>query len=177
VRLITRVVDYGGLFWDDVLPDTPLRRGDHRGFRPAGWIEAGRERMERMRRIAGRHGLSMLQLAAQWNLAHEPVACVAPTLIQEAGPGARPIEAKRAELAGVPPHVALDDEEVAAIRAIGDNAGCMALKGAVPGYDGPAAADRWPLAPQLEDVGRRWGIEPARDLVASADAGVRMSAR
>jgi len=48
---------------------------------------------------------------------------------------------------------------------------------AMPGYDGPAAADRWPLAPQLEDVGRRWGIEPARDLVASADAGVRMSAR
>ncbi len=36
VRLITRVVDYGGLFWDDVLPDTPLRRFDHRGFRPEG---------------------------------------------------------------------------------------------------------------------------------------------
>jgi hypothetical protein len=96
---------------------------------------------------------------------------VAPTLIQEGGPRARPIEAKRAELAGVPAQVALDDDEVAAIRRIGDNAGCMALKGAAPGYDGPAAADRWPLAVQLEDLGRRWGIEPARDLVASGDAG------
>ena len=177
VRLVTRVVDYGGLFWDDVLPETPLRSFDHRGFRPAGWIEAGRERMERMRPIAARHGQTMLQLAAQWNLAHEPVGCVAPTLIQEDGPGGRAIEAKRAELAGVPARVVLDDDEVAAIRVIGDNAGCMALKGAAPGYDGPGAADRWPLTVQLEDLGRRWGIEPARDLVASGDAGGRVSAR
>jgi hypothetical protein len=163
-------VDYGGLFWDDVLPGTPLRRFDHRGFRPAGWIEAGRERMDRMRPIAERHGLTMLQLAAQWNLAHEPVACVAPTLIQEDGPRARPIEAKRAELAALPTEPRLDPDSVAAVRAIGDNAGCMTLKGAAPGYDGPAAPDRWPLAPALEDVGRRWGIEAGRDLVGAASA-------
>jgi aryl-alcohol dehydrogenase-like predicted oxidoreductase len=161
-------VDYGGLFWDDVLPGTPLRRFDHRGFRPAGWIEAGRERMDRMRPVAERHGLTMLQLAAQWNLAHDAVACVAPTLIQEGGPSARPVEDKRAELAAVPAEVVLDAEELAAVRAIGDNAGSMTLKGAAPGYDGPAAPDRWPLAPELEDLGRRWGIEPRRDLVATA---------
>ena len=40
-----------------------------------------------MRPIAERHGLTLLQLACQWNLAHEPVACVAPTLLQEAGRG------------------------------------------------------------------------------------------
>src|SRR5256714_3065187 len=34
VRLIARVVDYGGLFWDDVLPGHELRAGDHRSFRP-----------------------------------------------------------------------------------------------------------------------------------------------
>ncbi len=168
VRLITRVVDYGGLFWDDVLPDTPLRRFDHRGFRPEGWVEAGRERMAGMRPVAERHGLTMLQLAAVWNLAHGPVACVAPTLIQEAGEHARPIEAKRAELAAVPAGAVLDDDEVAELRAIGDNAGSMTLKGAAVGYDGPPAADRWPLAPDLEALGRRWGIEPARDLAASA---------
>jgi aryl-alcohol dehydrogenase-like predicted oxidoreductase len=168
VRLITRVVDYGGLFWDDVLPDTPLRRFDHRGFRPEGWVAAGRERMAAMRRVAESHGLTMLQLAAQWNLAHAPVACVAPTLIQEAGERARPIEDKRGELAAVPAAVVLDDEEVAALRAIGDNAGCMTLKGAAPGYDGPPAADRWPMPPELEELGRRWGIEPARDLATAA---------
>ena len=102
VRLITRVVDYGGLFHDDVLPGHPFPRWDHRSFRPQGWVERGRERIERMRPLAERHGLTMLQLACAWNLAHEPVACVAPTLIQEPGPGARPIEDKRAELAAVP---------------------------------------------------------------------------
>ena len=44
---------------------------DHRGFRPPGWIEAGRERLEAMRPIAERAGLTMIQLACQWNLAHD----------------------------------------------------------------------------------------------------------
>jgi aryl-alcohol dehydrogenase-like predicted oxidoreductase len=168
VRLVTRVVDHGGLFWDDVLPGTPLRRFDHRGFRPEGWVAAGRARMERMRPVAERHGLTMLQLAAQWNLAHAPVACVVPTLIQEAGDDARPIEAKRAELAAVPDEVVLSAAEVAELRSIGDNAGCMALKGAAVGYDGPPAPDRWPLVPELEDLGRRWGIDASRDLAPAA---------
>src|SRR4051812_15024111 len=80
VRTITRVVDYGGLFWDDVVPDQPFRERDHRLFRPKGWIESGRERLERMRPVAERHGLTTLQLAAQWNLAHDTVGCVVPTL-------------------------------------------------------------------------------------------------
>src|SRR5919198_703539 len=36
IDVITRVVDYGGLFHDDVLPGHAFARGDHRGFRPAG---------------------------------------------------------------------------------------------------------------------------------------------
>ena len=91
--------------------------------------------------------------------------CVAPTLIQEPGPDARPIEGKRAELAAVPDLPPLSAEEVAEIRAIGDNTGSMALKGAAPGFDGAAAADRWPLTDELAAVAGRWGIDPARDLV------------
>ena len=165
VRLITRVVDYGGLFHDDVLPEHPFPQWDHRTFRPDGWIERGRERLERMRPIATRHGLTALQLACAWNLAQAPVACVAPTLIQEPGPDARPIEAKRAELAAVPAASPLSAAEVAEIRAIGDNTGSMALKGAAPGFDGEAAADRWPLTEDLALVAGRWGIRPERDLV------------
>jgi aryl-alcohol dehydrogenase-like predicted oxidoreductase len=166
VRLITRVVDYGGLFWDDVRPGHEFVARDHRGFRPAGWVEAGRERLERMRPIADAHDLTMLQLAAQWNLAHEPVRCVAPTLIQEPGPDARPIEAKRAELEGVPAEVVLSDAEVADIRAIGDNTGCMALKGANPQFEGEPQPDRWPLDGELHALAERWAIDPARDLAA-----------
>src|SRR3712207_9321272 len=87
VRLITRVVDYGGLFHDDVLPGHRFAQHDHRTFRPEGWVEAGRERLERMRPVAERAGLTMLPLACRWNLAQDPVGGVAPTLIQELGPG------------------------------------------------------------------------------------------
>jgi aryl-alcohol dehydrogenase-like predicted oxidoreductase len=168
VRLITRVVDYGGLFHDDVHPGHPFPRWDHRTFRPEGWVERGRERMDRMRPIAERHGLTMLQLACAWNLAHAPVACVAPTLIQEPGPDAKPIEAKRAELAAVPPIPVLSEEEVAGLRAIGDNTGSMALKGAAPDFEGDPLPDRWPLGADLAALAGRWGIDPARDLRKAA---------
>ena len=58
-----------------------------------------------MRPIAERAGLTLIQLACQWNLAHAPVQCVAPTLIQEAGADARPVEDKRAELAALPAEI------------------------------------------------------------------------
>src|SRR5207245_2273963 len=49
VHLITRVVDYGGVFHDDVVPGHPFAEHDHRRFRPPGWVEDGRERLEQMR--------------------------------------------------------------------------------------------------------------------------------
>src|SRR5262249_21057465 len=101
VKVITRVVDYGGLFFDDVRPGQEMLARDHRSFRPAGWIEAGCERLERMRPIADGAGLTLIQLACQWNLAHPAVQCVVPTLIQEIGPDARPVEDKREELAAL----------------------------------------------------------------------------
>ena len=164
VDVITRVVDYGGLFWDDVLEGHEFPRYDHRGFRPAGWVEAGRAKLEAMRPIAARHGLTPLQLACHWNLAHGPVRCVAPTLISEPGSG-KSIEAKRAELAAVSGPSVLSAEEVDALRAIGDNTGSMVLKGAAPDFEGEPQPDRWPLDDELAALAGRWGIEPARDLV------------
>jgi aryl-alcohol dehydrogenase-like predicted oxidoreductase len=165
IDVIARVVDYGGLFHDDVRPGHAFAEHDHRLFRPEGWIEAGLERLDGLRPIAERHGLTLLQLAAQWDLAHPAVATVAPTLIQEPGPDARPVEDKRAELAATPREVVLDAEEVDAIREIGDNTGSMALKGAAPDHTGAEQPDRWPLTPELAELGRRHGIEPERDLV------------
>jgi aryl-alcohol dehydrogenase-like predicted oxidoreductase len=164
VEVITRVVDYGGLFWGDLAPGAELTRSDHRSFRPAGWIEAGTEKIERLRPFAERADLSLMGLACQWNLAHPAVACCAPTLIQEVGPEARTIEEKRAELAAIPAEGRLGDAEVAEIRAIGDNANCMALKGANPGHEGEEQPDRWALSSDLVDLAGRWGIDPERDL-------------
>jgi aryl-alcohol dehydrogenase-like predicted oxidoreductase len=168
VKVLTRVVDYGGLFWGDLRPDTELAKHDHRSFRPQGWIEAGLEKLERLLPIAERAKLTPIQLACQWNLAHPAVESVAPTLIQEIGPEACPIEAKRVELAHLPAEQRLSADDVAAIRAIGDNTGCMALKGASPEHEGEERPDRWPLTDDLAAVGDRWGIDPERDLTGSS---------
>jgi aryl-alcohol dehydrogenase-like predicted oxidoreductase len=167
VKVLTRVVDYGGLFWGDLEPGMELAKGDHRAFRPAGWIEAGLEKLERVIPFAERAGLTPIQLACQWNLAHPAVECVAPTLIQETGPRARPIEAKKAELGAMPPEQRLAVDDLAAIRRIGDNTGCMALKGASPAHEGEERPDRWALSEDLIAVGERWGIDPGKDLAGA----------
>jgi aryl-alcohol dehydrogenase-like predicted oxidoreductase len=165
VKVLTRVVDYGGLFWDDVRPGHPFGPRDHRTFRPEGWVERGNERLDALRPIADRHELTLMQLACQWNLAHPAVEAVVPTLIQEPGDGALPVEDKRAELAALPAEVRLSAAEVAEIRRLGDNTGSMALKGASPEHEGDALPDRWPLDDRLASLAVRWGIEPGRDLV------------
>ena len=169
IAVITRVVDYGGLFWGDVGDIDELQPHDHRRFRPQGWIEAGNAKIERMRPIAERAGLTPLQLACRWNLAHPAVRCVAPTLIQEAGEGARPIEEKRAELAALP-DAELTGADVEEIRRIGDNTGSMALKGASAAHEGEPVADAWPLSPELVAAGERWGVDPERDLLPTPAA-------
>jgi aryl-alcohol dehydrogenase-like predicted oxidoreductase len=164
VRIITRVVDYGGLFHDDVKPGHQFGHQDHRSFRPAGWVEAGNARLEQMRAIAKRHGITMLQLACAWNLAQPAVRSVIPTFIQETGPDAKPIEAKIAEVAELP-EITLAPEETEQILQIGNNKGCMALKGGSPEHTGEPLADRWSLQPELQEVARRWSIDPSADLV------------
>ena len=164
VRLITRVVDYGGLFHDDVRPGHHFANGDHRTYRPAGWVEAGNEKMNKMRIFAEKYGLTMLQLACLWNLAHAPVKTVIPTLIQEAGERAKAIEAKADELAELP-EVTLSAEDAASIESIGDNRGCMQLKGGNPNFSGKAEPDKWSLNPDLRSAAERWRICPEEDLV------------
>jgi len=183
VQLIARVVDYGGLFHDDVRPGHEFAQYDHRKFRPAGWVEAGVEKLQRMRPYAERHGLTLLQLACQWNLAHPAVQCVAPTLIQESArpttaPGKasqtsqsgvpKSIDDKRGELASLPRQLLLSEAEVVELRAIGDNSGSMALKGASVEYEGEQLADRWQLDEELSRLAARWEITPRQDLVKLA---------
>ncbi len=166
VKLITRVVDYGGLFHGDVEPGHAFGPRDHRTFRPEGWVEAGHAKLQNMREIGDRHGISTLQLASIWNLSHAPVASVIPTMIQEAGPDAKPIEAKIDDLAMLP-DITLDADEIAEIFRIGDNTNCMELKGGNPNHDGDPGPDRWALNHDLTEVAKRWNIEPSRDLVCT----------
>jgi aryl-alcohol dehydrogenase-like predicted oxidoreductase len=166
VNVITRVVDYGGLFHDDVKPGHKFAAQDHRVFRPAGWVEAGAEKIDKMRSIAGAHGLTMLQLACLWNLSQPAVRSVIPTFIQEDGPKTMTIESKVDELATLPEQK-LSAEDCEFIARAGDNKGCMELKGASRAHTGNPEADRWGLTADLEAVGKRWGIDPDKDLVCT----------
>ena len=117
-----------------------------------------------MRPIAAAAGLTPIQLACQWNLAHGAGRLRG----ADADPGgrhagARPIEDKRAELAALPTQ-RLGDEQLDEIREIGDNRGSMTLKGASPEHEGDERPDRWPLSPELVEAGRRWDVDPDRDL-------------
>jgi aryl-alcohol dehydrogenase-like predicted oxidoreductase len=163
VKLITRVVDYGGIFHDDVRPGHRFGTADHRSFRPAGWVEAAVAKLETLRPIAQRHGITPLQLACTWNLHQTAVHNVIPTLIQELGEGARPIASKVDELAALKA-VRLSPDEVTEIARIGDNTGCMALKGSSRSHVGSALPDQWELDPELESIATRWNIDPKTDL-------------
>lgn len=158
VDLLARVVDYGGIFHDDVKPGHKFKDGDHRSFRPQGWVEHGCEKLEKVRPIAEKHGLTPLQFASIWNLSQEPVKSVVPTLIQEAYEGAKSIESKVDELAALP-DITFTREEIEEIRRIGDNTGCMALKGASERHLGQEPrADEWPIREELVEVASRWGL-------------------
>ena len=96
VKVLTRVVDYGGLFWGDLRPGMELAKFDHRSFRPEGWIEAGVEKLERLLPIAERAKLTPIQLACQWNLAHPAVE----SRRADPDPGDRPRGAARSRPSG-----------------------------------------------------------------------------
>ncbi|MBJ7354015.1 MAG: aldo/keto reductase [Thermoleophilaceae bacterium] len=164
VKLMTRVTDFGGIFHDDVRPGHRFIEHDHRQFRPQGWVEQGNEKLDAARPIAAKHGLTPLQLASWWNLAHPAVECVVPTLIEELD-SSKSAEDKRADLAAVSGENPLTAEDVAALREIGDNRNCMPLKGGSPDNAGEIAADSWPIDQPLRELASRWEIEPERELV------------
>jgi aryl-alcohol dehydrogenase-like predicted oxidoreductase len=159
IKVLTRVIDHGGVLWDDVKPGHSFRDGDHRTYRPQGWVEHGHQKAEAMRPYADRHGLSLIQLAAAWCLGHEAVHSVVPTVIQEVGANARPIADKIKDLAALPLPQPLSAIEIEEIAAIGDNTGCMLVKGASDRHaESTGRPDEWPMEPAIAEVATRWGL-------------------
>jgi hypothetical protein len=84
-------------------------------------------------------------------------------VIQEAGENAVPIENKIRDYAALPEDFRFTAEEVEQIRVIGDNTGCMSLKGASVRHKGPCERpDEWPMRNELlvladqYDLTREW---------------------
>ena len=58
----------------------------------------------------------------------------------------------------------LTADEVAEIRAIGDNTGSWRSRAPSPDFEGEPQPDRWPLTSELRELAARWAIEPEREL-------------
>ena len=157
VKVLTRVVDYGGVFHGDLKPGHEFRPGDHRAYRPQGWVEHGLEKAEKMRPFAEKYGLTPIQFASVWNLSLPMVECVVPTFFEEAGEGAKGVGDQIRDFAALP-DVRFTAGEIEEIQKIGDNTGCMTLKGASKRHEKSERPDEWPMREELLEVAGRYGL-------------------
>jgi hypothetical protein len=97
-----------------------------------------------------------MQLAALWNLSQPAVKSTVPTFLQESHDAATPIEEKIKDF-GKLPDFTLTEEESETIRFIGDNTGCMMLKGASSRHQ-KASADEWPMREDLLTIAEKYAL-------------------
>ncbi len=178
VQVIARVVDYGGLFHDDLQSEDDLGERDHRAFRPSGWVDRGRD--EARPAAPDRRGPRSDAAAAGVHLDAGAAGGGHGRADVDSGAGRRrPPDRGPAGRAG-------GDARRAACSAarswpliaeIGDNTGSMALKGGSPSFEGAERPDAWPLSDDLRQTADRWGLDPERDLALRAPVGSEYGAR
>ena len=60
------------------------------------------------------------------------------------------------------PDIRFTDEEIETIASIGNNQGCMVLKGASSRHEGiDPQPDHWPMRKELEPIASKWNLDPA----------------
>jgi aryl-alcohol dehydrogenase-like predicted oxidoreductase len=82
--VLARVQDNSGVLKDVIKADTQLADNDHRKFRDANWKTYGPQKVEKIRHIAQRHGMTIHQLACKWLLQANPtLTAITATLLDE----------------------------------------------------------------------------------------------
>ena len=82
--ILARVQDNSGVLKDVIKPDTQLAANDHRKFRDANWKTYGPLKVEKIRPIAQRHGMTIHQLACKWLVQANPtLTAITATLLNE----------------------------------------------------------------------------------------------
>ena len=149
-------------------PRVPALRPPRASARRAG-SSAGGSGWSAMRPIAERHGLTMLQLACQWNLAHAAVHCVAPTLIQEAG-RRRAADRGQARRARRRPRRGRAHAPMRSRRSARSATTPARWRSRAPRPSTRATPqpDRWSITAELTAVAGRWGIDPQRTLAKTS---------
>jgi len=81
VGILVRVPDASGILTGKVGADTKIDEKDHRSVRKGEWIRASLKKVEQLRPIAERNGLSITELAIKFILSRRGIASVLPTVV------------------------------------------------------------------------------------------------
>ncbi len=83
VGILVRVPDASGILTGKVDGNTKIDEKDHRSVRKGEWIQASLKKVEQLRPIAERNGLTMTELAIKFIISKNPASSVLPTVINE----------------------------------------------------------------------------------------------
>jgi aryl-alcohol dehydrogenase-like predicted oxidoreductase len=81
VGILVRVPDASGILTGKVNADTKVDQKDHRSVRKGEWIKSALDKVEQLRPIAQRNGLSITELAIKFILSKNAVSSILPTVI------------------------------------------------------------------------------------------------
>lgn len=83
VGILVRVPEASGILTGKVNADTKIDEKDHRSVRKGEWIKASLQKVEQLRPIAKRNGLTITELAIKFIISKKGFASVFPTVISE----------------------------------------------------------------------------------------------
>ena len=83
VGVLVRVPEASGILTGKVNADTKIDEKDHRSVRKGEWIKASLEKVEQLRPIAQRNGLTITELAIKFITSKKGFTSVFPTMISE----------------------------------------------------------------------------------------------
>jgi aryl-alcohol dehydrogenase-like predicted oxidoreductase len=81
IGILVRVPDASGILTGKVNADTKIDEKDHRSVRKGEWIKESLNKVEQLRPIAKRNGLSTTEFAIKFILSKNAVSSVLPTVI------------------------------------------------------------------------------------------------
>ncbi len=81
VGVLVRVPEASGVLTGKVNAETKIDENDHRAVRKREWVRSALEKVEQLRPIAQRNGLSMTELAIKFILSKKGFASVFPTMV------------------------------------------------------------------------------------------------
>lgn len=81
--ILARVHDNSSILKGKISLDTQIGKDDHRKFREESWKIYGLKKLERVRKYADAHGMSVHQLACRWLLQQPGLSSITATLLDE----------------------------------------------------------------------------------------------